>query len=111
MADRIRFHLDENVNGQVARALRQHGCNVTTSQDVQLRTASDTQQLAFAHASGRVLVTHDADLLRLANAGIPHAGIAYCTLQSRTVGEVVRGLILVYAVLTPDEMAGHIEFL
>lgn len=31
MADRIRLHLDENVAPDVARALRRHGIDVTTT--------------------------------------------------------------------------------
>jgi len=111
MPDRIRFHLDEHMSRQVARALRQHGCDVTMTGEVGLRTATDAEQLAFALTEHRVLVTRDADLLRLAHTGVSHAGIAFCTTQTDTVSEIVHGLILVYEVLTPDEMVGHIEFL
>ncbi len=79
--------------------------------DAGLLKAHDPQHLAFARTTGHVLVTHDADLLRMANRGVPHMGIAYCAPRSRTTSEIVRTLLLIYEVLTPDEMANHIEFL
>lgn len=61
MAERIRFHLDEHVDPDVARALRQHRIDVSTTVEAGLRMASDTDQLDYARREGRVLVTHDAD--------------------------------------------------
>ena len=68
MADKIRFHLDEHIDPAVARALRRHGADVTTTVEAGLRTKSD-------------------------------------------VGRVVRGLALIYEVLTPEEIANRVEFL
>ena len=73
--------------------------------------APDVEQLRFAAQSGRVLVTQDADLLRLHAFGSAHAGIAYCHQGSRAVGEILRRLVLIHDVLTPDEIANRIEFL
>ncbi len=42
MIDRIRFHLDENVNPTIASALGDLGIDVTTTNDVHLRTRTDT---------------------------------------------------------------------
>ena len=61
MTERIRFHLDENVDPDVARALRRHGIDVTTSVEVGMLTTEDVAQLAYALEEGRVIVTHDAD--------------------------------------------------
>jgi len=44
MAERIRLHLDENVDPDVALALRRHGIDITTTQDAGLRQQSDTAQ-------------------------------------------------------------------
>ncbi|MFN2165387.1 MAG: DUF5615 family PIN-like protein [Anaerolineae bacterium] len=76
MAERIRFHLDEQVDPDIARALRQHGVDVTTTIDAGLRTALDEEQLDYARQARRVLVTHDADFLRVASRGVDHPGIA-----------------------------------
>ncbi len=107
----IRFHLDENVEEAVAGGLRQRGIDVTTAKEVGLVASSDEEQLAFAHAAHRVLVTHDADLLRLHAHQFPHAGVAYCRAGTRTIGEMVRALVLIHDCLTIDEMHGHVEWM
>ncbi len=107
----IRFHLDEDVDPAVAAGLRQRGIEVTTSLDAGLRGATDAEQLAFGVAERRVVVTHDADLLRLHRAGVQHAGIAFCSRERRAVGGIVRALVLIHEILAADDMAGHVEFL
>jgi predicted nuclease of predicted toxin-antitoxin system len=49
----------------VALGLRLRGIDVSTTVEERLTGATDEQQLAFATGQGRVLVTHDADFLRL----------------------------------------------
>ena len=68
-------------------------------------------QLDFARREQRVLVTHDADFLRLAEQGFQHAGMAYGARVSRVLGEMIRSLILIYEVLTPEEMMNRVEYL
>lgn len=111
MSDRIRFHLDENVDHRVARALQRHGVDVTTAVSANLRTATDPEHLAFAQRKNRIIVTHDDDFLRLASQTNAHNGIVYCHKTKYTVGDLVRRLILVFEVLTLEEMVGHVEFL
>jgi predicted nuclease of predicted toxin-antitoxin system len=107
----IRFHLDENVDRAIARGLQDRGYDVTMPVEVGLLEATDEQQLAFATSGGRVLVTHDSDFLRMHAAGNPHAGIVYCHPKSRTIGQIVRGLLLIAACLDSDEFVNHVEFL
>ncbi len=107
----IRFHLDEHVHHGIARALAERGIDVTTTTDTGLLGADDGDQLAFAHASGRVIITNDADFLRLAQQGIAHHGVVYYAPGTRTVGEVVRYLCLMHDCLEPDEMVGRVEYL
>ena len=47
MNERIRFHLDEQVDPDIARALRLHGIDVSTTVDADLRTRGDTAQLDY----------------------------------------------------------------
>jgi predicted nuclease of predicted toxin-antitoxin system len=84
---------------------------VITTAEAQLRTRDDSTQLQFAREQRRVIVTHDADFLRLANQGSEHCGIAYCRKGALSTGEIIRALILVHEVLGPDEMVGQVEFL
>ncbi len=67
MTERLRFHLDEHIDPDVARALRRYGIDVTTTVEAGLRTLNDLAQLEFATREQRVLVTHDADFIRLAD--------------------------------------------
>ncbi len=106
----IRFHLDEHVDHDVARGLRQRGIDVTTAVDVDLLGAKDEQHVAFALASQRVIFTNDADYLRIAESGANHMGIVYCPANSRSVGYLVRFLCLMHDCMTPDELKGQVEY-
>jgi predicted nuclease of predicted toxin-antitoxin system len=107
---RLAFHLDEHVDPAIADGLRRRGIDVTTTREANLRGAGDDEQLASATARGRVLFTQDADFLRLARAGVPHAGIAYCRQNTRTIGQIIEWLALMSEVLTPADMADHVEY-
>jgi predicted nuclease of predicted toxin-antitoxin system len=107
----IRFHLDECVMVAVGDGLRRRGIDVTTTPESELLSSDDLDQLAFASREGRVLITQDADFLRLAQEGRPHCGITYYAPGTRTIGELISRLALIHAVLNPEEMNGMIEFL
>jgi predicted nuclease of predicted toxin-antitoxin system len=107
----IRFHLDENVDGAIVRGLRDRGHDVTMPGDAGLLEATDADHLAFALSNGRVLFTHDADFLRLHARGTPHAGIVYCHPLSRSIGEIVRGLLMIAACMDTEDFRNHVEFL
>jgi hypothetical protein len=89
MPKTIRFHLDEQANPTIAAGLRRHGINVTTTADAGLLGASDEEHVAYAVREARVIFTQDKDFLRMQDAGVPHAGIAYCRQQSRTLGQIM----------------------
>jgi predicted nuclease of predicted toxin-antitoxin system len=107
----IHFHLDEHIDRAIAEGLRRRGIDVTTMINATSQGATDQEQLAFAHGERRVMVTHDDDYLRLHQRSVPHAGIAYCRQQPCSIGEMLRALVLIWAVLTPKEMENHVEFL
>lgn len=111
MSEKIRFHLDENVSMAIARSLRKRGIDVSTTPELNLIQATDENQLDFARKEGRVLVTHDSDFLRLHDQGLSHCGIAYCQLGSRSIGQIIKSLILIYEILSPEEMINSVEFL
>lgn len=110
-ADRLRFHLDANVDPDVGAALRRAGIDATTANEVGLRTASDAEHFAFATRERRVLVTHDADFLKLGAEDLTHAGIAFSAKDRRTTGQIVNHLMLMYGVMQPEEMTGKIEYM
>jgi len=107
----IRYHLDENVHGGIARGLARRGINVTTTAERGLLGSPDQTQLEFATSEGRVLVTHDSDHLSLAAAGVRHTGIAYRHPEKCTVGDLVHALTELWRTRTAEEMADQIVFL
>ncbi len=111
MPERIRFHLDENVSNAIAEGLRRRGIDVTTTPEQELIAVSDEEQVAFALRENRVIFTQDTDFLRLNQAGITHSGIVYCHKNSRSIGEMVRGLILIWEYIEPQEICGKVEFI
>lgn len=109
MAERIKFYLDEQAPRAAAVGLRQRGIDVLTAQEADMQAATDEQQVAFALRKERVIFTQDADFLRIHSAGRPHGGIVYAPQRS-AIGTIVRGLMLIYDVLSPEDMANHVEF-
>ena len=66
-------------------------------------------ELERARLEERVIVTQDQDFLRLHASGIDHSGIAY-SQQGISIGDLIRGLMLIYQLLDADEMKGHVEY-
>lgn len=110
MADRIRFATDEHVAKAVISGLTKRGVDVLSTPAAQLLGAGDLQHLDRAGNEGRVVFTQDTDFLRLHAAGMHHSGIVYAK-PGTGVGTIVRGLLLIYELLAPEEMANHVEFL
>ena len=85
--------------------------DVTTTPEVGLLGALDEEQVAYCRVEGRVVFSYDEDMLRLAAAGVEHAGIAFCQQRKRGIGDVVRALVLLWERLEPDEMVGQVKYL
>ena len=43
--------------------------------------------------------------------GTTHFGIVYCSQGNKSIGEVIKGLILIWELLEPNDMFGKVEFL
>jgi uncharacterized protein with PIN domain len=109
MAESIRFYMDQHVPRPVTDGLRRRGVDVLTAQEAAMERATDAQHLELARQQGRVVFTQDADFLRLHAAGVPHAGIAYAHQQT-PIGTIIRGLMLIFEVLSLADMENHVEF-
>jgi predicted nuclease of predicted toxin-antitoxin system len=111
MARTIRFYLDENCHRAIAEGLRRRGIDVTTTPEVGLLSSTDERQAAFSLAQARVLFTQDHDFLRLHAAGTTHSGIVYCRKDTRSIGDIIQALVLIWEILEAEEMRNHVEYL
>ena len=75
----MRLYLDEGVLLELARQLRLRGYDVLTTQEAGMSGKSDPEQLAFATAERRAILTFDNDYHELArqwfHQGRSHSGI------------------------------------
>jgi hypothetical protein len=106
----IRFLTDEHIPNAVATGLRARGVDTITVGEAEQRGSSDVALLTFASTEGRVLITADADHLRLHAAGVSHAGILFAPPDA-IIGLLIGGAMLIAEVLTAEEMSNRVEFL
>jgi predicted nuclease of predicted toxin-antitoxin system len=111
VAEAIRFYVDQHFPGPVSQGLRRHGVDVLTVQEVRRCGLPDSEQLSFAAANQRVMVSFDADFLALHQSGASHAGIAWCQEQKYSVGQLIQALLLMHGVLDSESMRNHVEYL
>lgn len=111
MPEPVRFLLDEHIPGAVAVGLKQKSIEVATVQELGRAGLSDAEQVEFASQKSWVLVTFDSDFLSMARKEVEHSGIVWCPERKYSVGQLVRALALVHAVLDREAMKNHVEFL
>ncbi len=106
----VRFYCDEHVDLAISNALQKRGVDVLTAQDADMLGATDEDHLQLAVSQNRVIFTQDTDFLRLHKSGINHYGIAYAK-QGTPISKIIQGLLLIYQVLSEDEIKGKVEYL
>jgi len=111
MADKIKFYFDENVPSAIANGIRLRGVDTLTAKEANMRGTSDIEQLTFAASQNRVIFSLDVDFLRLHAKGVNHTGIVYAHQQKTNVSNMIRGIMLIYNILTPADMLNHVEYL
>ncbi|HEX6030509.1 MAG TPA: DUF5615 family PIN-like protein [Tepidiformaceae bacterium] len=104
----LRLLLDENVSQEIAGRLRGRGIDVVTVVEAGRASMADPDQLGFARASGRILVTHDRGLRDRHWEEQPHAGVLFIP-QRVPVSLAVEWLEMAAFVLTADEMVNRLE--
>jgi predicted nuclease of predicted toxin-antitoxin system len=117
VAEVICFYFDQHMPGIAVSALRRRGVDVLTAHEAGTCGTSDEDQLRYATAHGRAVVTFDADYLVLADAflasGETFAGVVYCRPDrySQNPTRLAAELLIVHGAMTPDEMVNHVEYL
>lgn len=108
------FFTDEDVYGAIAPALLRVGVDAVSTPEADRRGQSDEEQLEWAAANGRVIVTfnvgHFAELhTDWLRRGRHHAGIVVSS--QRPIGDIVRRLVFLARTLTAEAMHDRLEFL
>ena len=111
MAEPVRFFFDQHIYGAVATGLRLHGIDVLTAHEAGRCGVPDPDQLQFATAEQRVMVSFDTDFLALHHSGVQHAGIAWCAATKYPIGQLIQALLLLHGVMDRDSMRNHLEYL
>jgi len=104
----LKFYFDTHIARQVAIQLQNNGVDVVRCEDVGLAKASDTEHLEYAIKEGRVMVSVDADFLRLhaeyLTEGKHHTGIVRVNPESQAnTGTIVKALLALYQEIESGE--------
>ena len=96
----LRFLLDEDVSVRIAEGLRHRGIDAVSVHELGGTGLTDEEQLSFASAEGRVLVTYNRSDFQALDAewrlqGRSHAGILWGierSLPRRAFGQLIGAL-------------------
>jgi predicted nuclease of predicted toxin-antitoxin system len=110
----IQLYLDEDVDVLVARKLEAHGFSVLTTRDAGQLGNTDIEQLEYAAANRKALVTHNrADFEILArdffNSDREHYGLILASRHS--AHEVANRLLTILNNVTADEMKNQVRYI
>ncbi|MEK7702674.1 MAG: DUF5615 family PIN-like protein [Nitrospirota bacterium] len=111
----IKIVADENVHVAILEGLQRKGIIECAVQAGESCGQQDEEQLEYATAQGACLLTHDDDLLVIADRwkaeGRKHGGLLYVHQRSRGMGEIIRQIKYLVDTKTAEDMENHIEFL
>ena len=106
----IKFYCDEHIPLSIAKALKRRGVDILTAQEAGLMGMADEKHLQLAVSQARTIITQDTNFLRIHGTGTSHQGIVFAH-QGTSIGEFIQGIILIYQVLSEQEMKNHVEYL
>jgi predicted nuclease of predicted toxin-antitoxin system len=94
----VKLHADENLPIAVVRALRDHGYDINTAEEVGRagQAIPDRDVLEYATVEGRAVITlNRRDFIRLHQDVPNHAGIIVCTVDpnSKTLADRVHAAL------------------
>lgn len=109
------IYCDEDVHGAVWRGLKRLSIDATSVAIEGRLGLNDEAQIAWAIASGRVILTHNVEDFPRMHAeilerGERHAGIIVGR-QDMSVGEIIRRVAHLCTTLTADDMLDRLEYL
>ena len=108
----IKIYSDEDVNVAIIEGLKRRGIKAISCQEANNIGLSDKEQIEYASSNKFVILTHDADFLRIIHEKkISHSGIIFVSQNKLSVGEIIRKIEFLVSILSQEDMENHIEFL
>ncbi len=111
----LALYMDENVEGAITEGLRGRRVDVLIVVEDGRMGFPDPAVLDRAGELGRLLFTHDDDLLREAKRrqenSEPFAGVVYGHHLRVTFGQAIDDLAVIAEVCNFAEFSGHVEYL
>ena len=111
----IIIYTDESVDVAIAEGLQRRGIGAFSARDGDKLGLTDEEQIIFASKENATIFTHDTDFLQIAaqwkDERRIHYGVIYCHQNAYGIGDCIRNLKILVAVLTQEDMINHIEFL
>lgn len=110
----LRALADAHVKSGIVDGVRRQGMDVVTAQELGQSAARDEELLTAAALAGRLMLTNDADFLRLHADWMPlgqhHAGIVYWA-QNMGIGVAIRRLVQYSLQTSPQDAEDRVHFL
>lgn len=111
----LALYMDQHVPRAITTGLRLRDVDVLTAYEDGTSDFADPDLLDRASALGRILFTHDDDLLAEAThrqvAGMPFAGVIYAHQLRASIGACVRDLAIIATAGEPVDLLNQIVFL
>jgi len=111
----VGLYFDVHVRRAITEGLRLRGIDVLIAQDDGAAEFEDPDLLDRSTALGRVLFTHDDDLLREAKrrqqTGETFAGVVYAHQLNISIGRCIADLELIAQASEPEEWVNRTEYL
>ena len=111
----LALYMDQNVPRAITLGLRLRNVDVLTAFEDGASDVDDPELLDRASSLGRVLFSHDDDLLteaaRRQVAGIPFGGVIYAHQLRVSVGACIDDLALIATAGEPEDLRQHVLFL
>jgi uncharacterized protein with PIN domain len=111
----VRLYMDENVEGQITRGLRERGIDVLTAEEDGRNETPDLEILDRANTLGRVVFSRDQDFLREASRrqriSERFAGVIYAHKQKVSIGVCITDLEYLAQAGSPEDFMDKVYFL
>lgn len=111
----VRFYMDENIDFDITHGLRLRNVDVLTVQEDGRAKIADPEVMDRATELGRIVFTHDDDLLaeatRRQKNGVQFSGVLFVHKLRLTVGECITDLEEIAVCCIPEEFENRIQYI